>query len=139
MTEKHKFAIVTDGTVRNKVIGTTADNIPLNDNETVVNIDDRRVNKGWQYDEDSDEFSEPEEEAEEESEPDPEPVDRSKISGGTVDRIKANRDRVKKSLEDEDEATAVEALQDELDGILDILDVIDHDDEEDDETDETSD
>ena len=129
MTEKHKFAIVADGIVRNKVVGTAAENIPLNDNETVVNIDDRRVNKGWQYDEDADEFSEPEEEAEEESEPDPEPVDRSKISGGTVERIKANREHVKKSLEDEDEMAAVEALQDQLDDILDVLGVIEKDDE----------
>ena len=140
MTEKHKFAIVTDGTVRNKVIGTAAENIPLKESETVVNIDDRRVYKGWEYDEDADEFTEPEDEPEQESEPEPEPVDRSKISGGTVERIKANRDRVKESLEAEDEPAAVEALQDELDDILDILDVIDLDGEEDeDETDETSD
>ena len=141
MTEKHKFAIVAGGIVRNKVIATAAENIPLKDNEEVVNIDDRRVNKGWEYDADADEFSEPEEELEQESEPEPEPVDRSKISGGTVDRILKNRERVKKSLEDEDEATAVEALRDELDDILDIFDVIDLDDEEseDEDTDETSD
>ena len=131
MTEKHKFAIVADGTVRNKVIGTAADNIPLKDGERVVNIDDRQVNKGWQYDEDADEFSEPEpeEESEPEEDPEPEPVDRSKISGDTVDRIKANRERVKKSLEDEDELAAVEALQDQLDDILDVLGVIEKDDE----------
>jgi len=143
MTEKHKYAIIAGGTVRNIVVGNAAENIPLKDNEKAVNIDDRRVNKRWQYDEDTDEFSEPEDEPEEDSEPEPEPVDRSKISGDTVDRIKNNRERVKESLEDEDEPAAVEALQDELDDILDILDVIDlegeEDEEDEDETDETSD